>query len=99
MRVIENRFPGQSGFAETAHVAIDIADLLSVAIGAAVLPVYSASTLLGGGESERMGGRGGADLVLQDATRPDAEQQDRHAEEADASDASDEIRHADEALH
>src|SRR6185312_8330733 len=99
LRVIENRFPSQSGGAEAFHVAIEITDLLGMAVGASILPVDQAAALLACSQGEWMLRPRVSDLPFEHAARPYGEQQDRHGKEPHAADAGSQIRHSQEALH
>jgi hypothetical protein len=99
MRIVEDRFPGQRGFAETPHVAFKITDLLRVAISATFAAVDGATALLARGQRRGAFRLRTADLLFERASRPHSEEQDRHGKEAHATEARHQIRHPQQAFH
>src|SRR5579872_528935 len=70
-----------------------------MAIRTPLARVHGSAALFARRQGQGMFRGHGLNLMLQNSSRPDAEQQNRHGEESQAADTSHQIRHAQKALH
>ena len=77
-------FVGEIRDAETAGIALQEADLLSVAVGAAFAAIYKAPALFAGRILQRLLGRHAFGFGIEFTARQDAEEIDGREEEYDA---------------
>ena len=96
--IVEAGLPGQGRGAEPLHVGVQVANLLGVAVSAALAAVDGPPAARARAHSERLVRRHQPRLLVEHALGPHAEERDRHHEERDTGDARHQVGHAQRAL-